>query len=329
MATAGGGARDVKTGDATGVQRADGGPAFVPAVSAFTARTESPWRLGGLTVLELARRVWNELWEDELIDRAAALSYYFLFALFPALLFLTTLLGLLPIPDLVRHLLDYVNDVLPGDAASLVEKTLDEVVAGARGGLLSVGVLAALWAGSSGMGSVITALNVVYEANDPRPWWRQRLVAIALTVMFSVLAIAALLLLVFGGHIGGLGRRVGLGPLFTWAWTVLQGPAAVVFALFAVALVYYLAPAIEQRWQWVTPGSVFAVATWLAMSLGLRLYVEHFGNYNATYGSIAGVILLLLWLYLSGLVLLVGAEINSEIQKAAEARARRRMTPEP
>jgi membrane protein len=147
--------------------------------------------------------------------------------------------------------------------------------------------------------------------------------------MFSVLIIAALLLLVFGGHIGELGRTIGLAPFFGWAWGVLQAPAAAFFALVAIALVYYLAPAIEQRWMWVTPGSVFALTAWLAISFGLRMYVDHLGNYNATYGSIAGVILLMLWFYLSGLVLLIGAEINSEIQKAADARARRLHPAEP
>ena len=131
-------------------------------------RLASPWRLGGLSVRELARRVWQEIDNDELLDRAAALSYYFIFAMFPALLFLTTLLGLLPLPDLMERLMGYANRVLPGDAATLVQRTLDEIVQGARGGLLSIGALAALWAGSAGMGSVMTALNVAYEAHEPQ-----------------------------------------------------------------------------------------------------------------------------------------------------------------
>jgi membrane protein len=283
---------------------------------------ESPWKLGGLTVRALGRRVLDQFGEDEVVDRAAALSYYFLFALFPALLFLTTLLGLLPLPDLMGRLMGYLERVLPGDSASLVQRTLTEVVRGAHGGLLSVGALMALWAGSNGMVSIITSLNVAYDVTDPRPWWRRRLVAIALTLLFSVLTMAALVLLVFGGKIGEvLGGWVGLGPLAVTLWNVLQWPVAAVLALLAISLVYYLAPAAEQRWRWVTPGSATALVLWLAISLGFRLYVSHFGNYNATYGSIGGVILLMTWLYLSGLVLLLGAEINSEIQKAARARA--------
>jgi membrane protein len=273
--------------------------------------------LGGLTVWELSRRVWQEIQEDEILDRAASLSYYFLFALFPTLLFLATLLGLLPGTDLMKTLMGYVAGVLPGDAASLVHRTLDEVVSGASGGLLSLGVLAALWAASNGTASIIIALNVASGITDSRPWWRQRLVAVALTVALSVLTLTALLLLVFGERIGeAVAGWVGLGPLFTLVWNVLRWPAAIVFALTGITLVYYLAPTERHRWSWVTPGSVFALVAWLAMSVGLRVYVRYVGNYNATYGSIGGVILLMLWLYLSGVALLVGAEIDAEVQRA-------------
>jgi membrane protein len=271
-------------------------------------------------VRELTRRVWQEIDNDELLDRAAALSYYFIFAMFPALLFLTTLLGLLPLPDLMGRLMGYANRVLPGDAATLVQRTLDEIVQGARGGLLSIGALAALWAGSAGMGSVMTALNVAYEAHEPRPWWNRRLTAVVLTLLFSMLTILALVLLVFGGRIGEmLGVTREVSALVTLVWWLVQGPLALTFALLAVSLVYYLAPAQRQDWRWVTPGTVATVAAWIIVSLGLRAYVTYLGNYNATYGSIGGVILLLLWLFLCSAALLVGAEINSEIQKAARA----------
>jgi membrane protein len=278
---------------------------------------ESPWRLGGLNVRELASRVWTEIRADQVFDRAATLSYYFLFALFPALLFLTTLLGLFALPELMDRLMGFAKQLLPEEAAFLVESTLAEIVQGARGGLLSVGALAALWAGSSGMGSVMTALNVLDESEDPRPWWYRRLVAIGLMLAFSALTMLTLVLLVFGGQIGAsLGSGAGV------AWRVLHWPVAIVFGLLAIALIYHVAPASRPPWRWVTPGAVFALFAWLLMSLGLRTYVASFGNYNATYGSIGGVILLLLWLYLSSVVLLVGAEIDAEIRKAAAARRR-------
>jgi len=280
----------------------------------------SPWTFGGLTIMELARRVWVEIQKNEIMDRAASLSYYFLFALFPTLLFLTALLGLLPIAGLWDTLMGYATKVLPADAAALVNHTVIEARRGARGSLLSVGALAALWVASSGMASIITALNVACNLTDDRPWWLRRFVAVALTVAFSVFTLVALLLLVFGERIGeAVATWFGLGEIFALVWGVLQWPLAAILVLTGITFVYYLAPAVRRRWHWFTPGSVFALVTWLAASVGLRVYLRYFGNYNATYGSIGGVIILMLWLYLSGLALLVGAQINSEIDEAAEA----------
>jgi membrane protein len=282
--------------------------------------TASPWWLGGLSAQQLARRVYRRVSEDEILDRAAGLSYYFAFALLPSLLFLTVLVGLLPFPDLMDQLLGYADRMLPGDAASLLRKTLAEIVSGASGGLLSIGVVAALWAASSGMLSIMTALNVAYRVGEQRPWWTSRLIAIGLTVGFSLFTLTALLLLVFGGRIGeAVARQVGLGPLFTLAWTLLQWPVVLFLALTGLALVYYLAPAAGRRWHWITPGAAFALGAWLVMSSALKLYVTYFANYNATYGSIGGVILLMLWLYVSGLALLVGAEIDSAVDEADDA----------
>jgi membrane protein len=281
----------------------------------------SPWRLGGLSLAQLGRRVYDEIWSDELLDRAAALSYYFAFALFPSLLFLTALVGLLPVPKLMDQLMGHFYQVLPDDTASMLSRTLAEVVRGAGGGLLSIGALAALWAASSGMASVMAALNAAYEVEDPRPWWKRRVIAVVLTLGFSVFTVTGLLLLVFGPRIGKVvAAWFGLGEVFTLVWNVVSWPVILVLVLTAIALVYYLAPAVRQQWQWVTPGSVFAGVVWIGASLGLRFYVRWFGNYNATYGSIGGVILLLLWLYVSSLVLLLGAEINSEIEQGAAER---------
>jgi len=278
----------------------------------------SPWNLGGLTVRELGRRVWSEIWEDEVTDRAAALAYYFLFALFPTLLFLTVLLGLLPLPGLMDRLLQYGDQALPSDAASIVRRTWAEIARGARGGLLSIGVLTALWAASNGMASVMGALNAAYDVKDERPWLKRRLLAILLTFGFALFILAALVLLVFGPHIGAaVAGQLGLGALFTSLWIVINIPIVIFCGLVGIALVYYLAPAVEQHWRWVTPGSVVALGLWLVTSWGLRLYVARFGDYNATYGSIAGIMLLMLWLYLTGVILLIGAEINAEIEHAA------------
>jgi membrane protein len=282
----------------------------------------APWKLGGLTVGELGKRVYREAWEDEIVDRAAGLAYYFLFALFPALLFLTSLLGMLPVPDLMDKLMAYVQQALPGDAASMIRKTLAEIVGGANGGLLSVGAIVALWSASAGVASMMTALNIAYDVEEARPWWKRRLVAIALTVALATLILSAMVLLVFGGAIGrAIDGFLGLGSLVGTVWNVAQWPVAALFVMTAIAVLYYAAPNVEhRRWYWVTPGSVVALVAWLAISVALRLYVTYVGDYNATYGSIGGVILLILWLYLTGLAMLLGAEVNAEIEHAAAAR---------
>lgn len=277
--------------------------------------------LGGLTVVDLARSVWLQMRKDEVTDRAASLSYYFLFALFPTLLFLAALLGLAPVPGLMDALLTDAARVLPADAASLLRRTLSEVLEGASGKLVSIGALAALWAASSGTASIMTALNVAYHVVDERSGWRRRLIAIVLTLALSVFTVLGLLLLVFGERIGeALAVKIGFGPLFGLVWNVLRSPVAAILVLMAITLVYAVAPARPRRWRWLSPGALFALVTWLGASLGLRTYVAYFGNYNATYGSIGGVILLMLWLYLTGLALLIGAEIDAAVERAIDAR---------
>jgi membrane protein len=281
----------------------------------------SPWSLGGLSLRQLAARVWAEVQADEILDRAAALSYYFLFALVPTLLILTVLVGMLQVGGLLDQLLAYAARVLPADAMSVLTGILNQVVRGAGGGLLSVGVVGALWGASRAVQSIILALNVVYDVRHPRPWWRRQLVSLMLTVAFSMFTVTGLFLLAFGQRIGReLAERAGLGPSFSASWTVVHWVAVGVLLLTAMDLVYHFAPAVRQRWHWLTPGSAFALTAWLLASVGLRLYVTHIANYNATYGSIGGVILLLLWLYATSVALLVGGEINAVIARAAAAR---------
>jgi len=260
---------------------------------------------------DLAQRVWKEVWADEILDRAAALSYYLVFAMFPALLFLTALVGFLPWP-LMDQLMGRLDETLPSD---IVHKTFVEIAGGARGGILSLGIAVAFWAASSGMAAVMSALNAVYDIEDHRPWWRRRLVAFGLTLGCAVFAPAALILFVFGEQVGGgVAASLGLGPVFAFAWNWLRWPAAIALAALGIGLVYQFAPASRPGWRWMSPGALFAVAGWAVMSLGLRFYVTHLGNYSLTYGSIAGVMVTLLWLYLTSLALLVGAEIDAELR---------------
>ena len=287
----------------------------VSLISLNTAR--NPWRLGGLTWVELGQRVWHEIEKDELLGRAAQLAYYFLLALFPALLFLTALMGLFPINASTSEFMRFMQTMLPGDAFSLIQKYLDHVVQGSGGDLISLGILGALWASSSAVTAITEALNVVYGAQETRPFWKVRLMGIALTIGLAGFIILSTALALYGGSIiEWTAELFGLGWAFALTWKLLQWPLIILLMLFAIAVIYYACPNIEQHWRWITPGSVFAVVSWVVVSLGFKLYVTNFWNYNVAYGSIGGVIVLLLWLYLSGLVILIGGELNAQIEGA-------------
>ncbi|MBV9956982.1 MAG: YihY/virulence factor BrkB family protein [Acidobacteria bacterium] len=281
----------------------------------------SMWKFGGLTWKELARRVWQQVNEDDVFGRAAQLSYYFLLALFPLLLFLTTLLGYFADAgtELRNSMLRYLSTVLPSSASELIYTTVDEVSKSAGGGKLSFGVLATLWAASNGMGAISESLNVAYDVKEERPWWRSRLSSIILTIALAVLIISALALILYGGSIAEkVAASYGLGDAFTTAWKILQWPIVLAFVLLAFSLVYYFAPDLkDQDWKWVTPGSVIGVTLWLLVSFAFRIYLHFFNSYSATYGSLGAVIILMLWFYFTGAAILIGGEINSEIENAA------------
>jgi membrane protein len=282
-------------------------------------RAANPWKLGGLGLMELGRRLWRESLQDELLGRAAQLAYYALLALFPALIVLTALMGLLSVERFMPELMSYLRDVLPADALLMVERFLTQVAEGSGANLLSLGALGALWASSSGVTAIMDALNVVFGVKeDRRPFWRIRLIAILLTIGLAGFVILSLGLVLYGSTIGRwVAELMGFGVAFTWMWNVLQWPIIIGLMLIVVTAIYHICPDRRvRRWRWLTPGSVFAVGMWLIVSLGFKAYVDNFGNYNKVYGSIAGVIVLMLWLYWSGMVLLFGGEINAEIEKA-------------
>ena len=281
----------------------------------------SMWHLGGLSWKALALRVWQQANEDDVWGRAAQLSYYFLLALIPLLVFLTSVIGvMIGAGTGMRHtLFNYLSQVMPPSAFQLIDKTMWDLSESSGGGKISFGVLAALWAASNGMGAITGALNVAYDVEETRPWWKQRLVAVGLTVALAALIITALMLVLYGGGIAEkIAGSYGLGPAFTVTWKVLQWPIVLAFMLLAFALIYFFAPDLrEQEWTWLTPGSAIGVALWLLVSFAFRLYLHFFDSYSKTYGSLGAVIVLMLWLYLTGAAILVGGEINSEIEDAA------------
>ena len=272
----------------------------------------------GLGFWGLVRRVVAEVQRDNCAGYAAALAYYFLFALFPFFLFLTALLGYLPIPNLLDRMMAFLAKVMPGEALSLVEENVRSLVSQQRGGLLSFGILAALWTSSSAITGISDALNHAYDVEEGRPFWKVRGMAILLTIGLSIFLISSIVLLMFGPQIGGwLADLVGLGAAFEIAWNILRWPVILFLVITAVATIYYFAPDVDQHWKWITPGSVFAVFLWLLVSLAFSYYVNNFGSYDKTYGSIGAIIILLTWMYVSGFVILVGGEINSVIEHAS------------
>lgn len=274
-----------------------------------------------LTWRQLGSRVWARIQQDNVLGRSAQLSYYFLLALFPLLLFLTTLLGYFASAgtELRNNLLSYLSAVMPASASELIHTTIDEISKAAGGGKLSIGLLATLWAASSGMCAISESLNFANDVEESRPWWRARLVAIALTIALAVLIITALVLMFFGGAIAEkIAASVGLGAAFTLTWKILQWPIVVGFVLFGFNLIYYFAPDISSRpWRWITPGSLIGVALWLVVSFTFRGYLHFFNSYSATYGSLGAVIIMMLWFYFTGAAILIGGEIDCAIENAA------------
>jgi membrane protein len=292
--------------------------AHSPRTTPRPADPPQPGFLGGLSIKELATRVVKEVQEDNCLGSAAQLAYYLLFAVFPFFLFLTALLGFLPIPNLLERIIASLAMVLPGEAVTLLQENIRQLVTEQKGGLLSFGILAALWSSSSAVVAITAALNQAYDVEEGRPWWKVRGFALLLTMGLSLFLLLAVVLLIFGPQLGrGLAALVGLGTVFEILWNVLRWPVSAGLLVVALALVYYCAPDVEQKWQWITPGAIFAVLATLLTSLGFSLYVSHFGSYNTTYGSLGAVIVFLTWLYLTGLCLLVGGEINAEIEHAA------------
>lgn len=281
----------------------------------------SLWGLGGLTLSQLGRRVVSAINDDFLIDRAAALAFNFILALFPLLVFLLALVGIFASrgATLQQTLMDYIFQMLPPDAALMITRTLTEVIKNAGGAKLTVGIVLTLWFASSGMSSMMSALDGAYEVKETRSFVKIRLIAVALTVAISVLVIAALFVVLAGGVVAkSVGSQYGLQEVTIVAWRVAQVIAAIAFVTLAFSLIYYFGPDLEeQHWYWITPGSVIGVVLWIAASAGFRLYLHFFNSYSRTYGSLGAAMILLMWLYITGFAFLIGGEINAQVEHAA------------
>lgn len=277
------------------------------------------FRLKYLTWREFGRRFVKEFQEDTVTDCAAQLSYYFLFSLFPLLFFLVTLAAYLPFAHgAVEAMVARIAPLVPGDAMALVEQHLRSLVNQPRPKLLTVGLAVALWSASRGVDALRKALNLAYDVTESRPFWKTQVVAMLMTLVGTLLIPVSFTVFLLGGRLGEwLAEKLQVVEAFYLIWSWLRWPFTASLVMLMLALCYYVLPDVKQRFKYITPGSVLGTALWLASTWGFTQYVEHFGKYNVTYGSIGGVVVLLLWLYLTGLIFILGGELNAILEHAS------------
>ena len=268
---------------------------------------------------EIFRRTFREaVWKDNCFALAAQLAYYFFFALFPTLLFIVAVASYFPVATLVDDLFKTFGGFMPPEALQLITEQLTKISSSKDTGLMTLGMLLAVSSSSAAMTAIIDTLNRAYGIDEGRPWWHVRLTAIALTVGAALFILVSFALVIVGPTVATqLANVWRLGPVFEWGWKILQWPVIFVLVSVGVAFIYYFAPDADQDWIWLTPGSIFATLLWLLASLAFKYYVANWGNYTETYGLIGAVMILLLWFYISGLVILIGAEMNAEIEHAS------------
>lgn len=274
--------------------------------------------LQGVGVFELLKRTVKEFSKNDMTTYASALAYRAIFSLFPFLLFLIAMLGMLDLQEFFTWLREQVSMMLPPDALNLVNPVIDQMQH-QKSGLLSVGILVALWSASIGVRSLMNAMNKAYGVEEGRPAWKLMLLSVLYTIGLAVILLMMAGLMIVGPQvIEWLASHVGLKDIVVILWTWLRLPVVVFLMMLVVAVLYYVTPDVEQKFRFITPGSVLAVIVWIAASVGFGIYVNNFGNYDATYGSIGAVIVLLLYFYISAAVLLFGAEMNAVIEHASQ-----------
>jgi membrane protein len=274
-----------------------------------------------LGLVDFFKLTFKEVGEDHVSAFAGNLTYKALFAIFPFFTFLLSLLGLFNATGLIRDMLDRVSGALPESATTLIENQIIPLTQSQAESAFTVGaivsILLALWGVSGAFRSVMEAMNVMYEVEEDRPFWKVYGISIFISLAVIVLMLTAFGIVIFGSSVGGgLAEVVGLGPAFQVVWSIVQWPIVACVVLFTFAIIYYFAPAAKQKFRWISPGAVLAFVFWLLFSLAFSYYVGTFGsgNYNETYGSLAGAIILMLYIYYSALIMLIGAEMNQVIE---------------
>jgi len=270
--------------------------------------------LRGMSPVDLIKRTVKEYLADDMLTYASALAFQGVFSLFPFVLFLTALLGFLQLTSFFQWLQGVATSIVPTDAAQLV----DEVIAGLqeqKGGLLSFGVVLAVWVASAGVRVVMKAMNAAYDVEEARPAWKLYPLSIIYTVGIAAMIIVSAALLILGPEVmGWIATQVGLHDVFVAVWSWLRWPAAFLILTLAVAVTFHVAPNVEQSFRFITPGALLSVIVWIVASVGFNYYVKNFADYNVMYGSIGAIIVLLLYFFISAAVLLFGAELNAVIE---------------
>ena len=275
--------------------------------------------LRGVGPFTLTKKAVKDFFEDDMTTYAAALAYQVLFSIFPFLIFLIALLGFLRLSTFFDWLRQQMQFAVPQQAMEQVNEVIDQLQR-PQGGLLSLGVVIALWSASAAIRAIMHALNVAYDVEEGRPAWKLYPLSILYTIGIAAMLIVAAALMVVGPEaMQWLAHYVGLERPFVVLWALLRWPVALLLLTLAVAVIYYVAPDFEQDFRFITPGAVISVLVWVGGSLAFDYYVRNFADYNATYGSVGAVIVLLLYFYISAAVLLFGAEVNAVIEHTSPA----------
>lgn len=277
-------------------------------------------RVGDVDVTGIVKETAKEAADDDVSGLAAEMTYRTLLALFPFLLVLAGLMSIVDtvfnLPDLQQQIVDRAATVMPEDATSVVEGFTEELLASEGSGAIGFGLLGALWAASSAMGTAMKALDRAYDVTEKRRFVPDLVTRLALTLGFGGLIIGATVLFATGRFMaGGIGEGLGWEDQLVWLWNIATPIVALLMLLVAVALLYWLAPNMKSQFAWVSPGALLFLAAWFAFTLGFAFYLSNFGSYNRVYGSLAAVIILLIWLYWSNLLLLIGAELNAVLAR--------------
>jgi membrane protein len=276
----------------------------------------------GVNVVPLVKGTVKEVGADRIPSIAAETAYYFFFSLFPLLLFLTPLLGIIGNgQELMESMLARLSSTMPPDTLSLLRRVLQEIITSSGGaGIMSIGVLLAGWSGSQIFGSLMDALNIAYDVTETRPWWKKQLLRIGALFLAGGIMLVATFIFLDGERVTHwIAATLGFGEAGAVVWTALQLLLAVCLLIATGVALFKLLPNVQQRWSHVIVASTVTTILWLAATLVFRLYVQHFGSYNKTYGTIGGVIVLLTWMYYSMFVLLVGGELASELHHGTGA----------